>query len=278
MSSSSFSMTGGGGATTTCSTLCTPPPFSRRSISKTKPCFSQIFRRDIGLDRLVRVRENVEVVHQLLDELEIFQAELRRQILDDDRRLDVNDLAAILGFGFDFRGFGRPLQAAGGDRCRPPELDRRRRFCARMREIGGRIVRLTDSSVAARFGFGVCGSISETVSTVGFRRRLGRDWCGLRRLLFRRDRRESRLGRRHGRVAGRHLGLFGPIGRCLPVDFGSDPLAFGCLGCSSGLDRSAGASRRRLGRSGGLRRVLRRLGFGRRFRWHLNSLKICSWP
>ena len=49
-------------------------------------------RRDVRLDRLVLVREDVEVVHQLLDELEIFQPELRRQILDDDRRLDVNDL------------------------------------------------------------------------------------------------------------------------------------------------------------------------------------------
>ena len=38
---------------------------------------------------------------------------------------------------------------------------------SRMREIGGRIVRLTVSSVTIRFGFGVCGSISETVSTVG---------------------------------------------------------------------------------------------------------------
>ena len=37
----------------------------------------------------------------------------------------------------------------------------------RIREIGGRMVRLTDSSVVTRFGFGVCGSISETVSTVG---------------------------------------------------------------------------------------------------------------
>ena len=63
------------------------------------------FRRHLGLHRQVRIRENVEVVHQLLDELEIFQPELRRQILDDDRRLDVNDLASILGFGFDFRGF-----------------------------------------------------------------------------------------------------------------------------------------------------------------------------
>ncbi len=62
------------------------------------------FRRHLGLYCQVRIRENVEVVHQLLDELEILQTELRREILDDDRRLDVNDLAPILGLGFDFRG------------------------------------------------------------------------------------------------------------------------------------------------------------------------------
>ena len=53
-------------------------------------------RRDIRLDRLVGVYENVEIVHQLLDELEIFQPELRRQILHDDRRLDVNDVLRLL--------------------------------------------------------------------------------------------------------------------------------------------------------------------------------------
>ena len=63
------------------------------------------FRRHFGLHRQVRIRKDVEVVHQLFDELEIFQAELRREILDDDRRLDVNNLASVLGFGFDFRGF-----------------------------------------------------------------------------------------------------------------------------------------------------------------------------
>ena len=70
-------------------------------------------RRDVGLHRQVRIRENVEVVHQLFDELEIFQPELRREILDDDRRLDVNDLASVFGFGFDFRGFVRPLKRQG---------------------------------------------------------------------------------------------------------------------------------------------------------------------
>ena len=37
-----------------------------------------------------------------------------------------------------------------------------------MREIGGRMVRFTASSETARFGFGMCGSISETLSIAGF--------------------------------------------------------------------------------------------------------------
>ena len=60
LSSSSVSVTGGGGATTTCSTLWTPPPFSRFSFSKMKPCFSQSLRGDLRLDRLVLVYENVQ--------------------------------------------------------------------------------------------------------------------------------------------------------------------------------------------------------------------------
>src|SRR5207302_8754990 len=35
--------------------------------------------RNIGLDRLVGVDENVEIVHQLLDQLEIFYPELDRK-------------------------------------------------------------------------------------------------------------------------------------------------------------------------------------------------------
>jgi hypothetical protein len=37
-----------------------------------------------------------------------------------------------------------------------------------MREIGGRKVRFTASSETARFGFGTCSSIRETVSITGF--------------------------------------------------------------------------------------------------------------
>src|SRR5213079_3209670 len=51
------------------------------------------FCRYIRLDRLGRAaRENVEVGHQLFDELIRFQTKLGGQFLDDDRRLDVNDL------------------------------------------------------------------------------------------------------------------------------------------------------------------------------------------
>ena len=48
-------------------------------------------RRDIGLDRLIDVRENIEV-HQLGDELVRFQTKLDRKLLHDDRRLDMDDL------------------------------------------------------------------------------------------------------------------------------------------------------------------------------------------
>src|ERR1041385_5278037 len=44
---------------------------------------------------------------------------------------------------------------------------------ARIREVGGRIVRFTDSSGGTRFGFGTCGSINETLSTVCFGRGAG---------------------------------------------------------------------------------------------------------
>ena len=65
-------------------------------------------RCDVGLDRLIDVRENVQR-HQLRDELVRFEAKLRRQFLDDDWRLDVNDF--LFRLGLDRRlfrnGFGR---------------------------------------------------------------------------------------------------------------------------------------------------------------------------
>src|SRR5881397_1061805 len=95
LSSSAFSMTGGGGATTTCSTLCTPALFfENESVALGD------LRRDIGLDRLIDVRKNIEC-HQLGDELMRFQTKLSRKLLHNDRRLDVNDfLCRRLGFGW----------------------------------------------------------------------------------------------------------------------------------------------------------------------------------
>ena len=58
-------------------------------------------RRDVGLDRLVLVRENIQL-HQLLDQNVVLDPELRGQIAHDDRRLDVNDLLRL-----DFRGWFR---------------------------------------------------------------------------------------------------------------------------------------------------------------------------
>ncbi len=57
-------------------------------------------RRDVGLDRLIDVRENIEC-HQLGDELMRFQTKLGRKLLHNDRRLDVNDfLCRRLGSGW----------------------------------------------------------------------------------------------------------------------------------------------------------------------------------
>ena len=62
-------------------------------------------RRHVGLDRLVGVYENVEIDHQLLDQLEIFYPELRRQLFHNDRRLDCDDvLRLFLDWRSSFRG------------------------------------------------------------------------------------------------------------------------------------------------------------------------------
>ena len=130
-------------------------------------------RRDFRLDRQVRVGENVEVIHQLLDELEIFQPELRGQIFDDDRRLDVNDLATVFRLGYDLAALPLDGSAAAAP---PASQDRRgrRRAVARMREIGGRNVRFTASSETARFGFGTCALDQRNAFHRRFRRRLRR--------------------------------------------------------------------------------------------------------
>ena len=48
---------------------------------KNKSVLLRNLRRDIRFNCLVGVYENVEVIHQLLDQLEIFQPQLRRQFL-----------------------------------------------------------------------------------------------------------------------------------------------------------------------------------------------------
>ena len=69
---------------------------------------------DIGFDRLIDVRENIEV-HQLGDELVRFQAKLGRELLHNNRRLDVNDvLRGRFGFGSSRFNCGRSI----GRRCR----------------------------------------------------------------------------------------------------------------------------------------------------------------
>ena len=71
-------------------------------------------RRDIGFDRLIDVRENIEV-HQLGDELVRFQTKLGRELLHNNRRLDVNDvLRGRFGFGSSRFNCGRSI----GRRCR----------------------------------------------------------------------------------------------------------------------------------------------------------------
>ena len=56
---------------------------------------------------MIDVRENIEI-HQLGDDLMRFQAELRRELFDDDRRLDVNDFLRF-GFRLRWRSLGRSI-------------------------------------------------------------------------------------------------------------------------------------------------------------------------
>ena len=167
---------------------------------------------------------------------------------------------------------------------------------ARMREIGGRTVRFAVSSVTARFGFGVCGSISETLSTAGFGAG-SCSWLSAARLwragFLRGDGRESRFRRAT-------VGLERPPKPALRAGdrAGFVPrsaLSFRCFGSRQQLlcprrpwnswlrfSRGLRVRRRRLGRSGGLGRLARgrfgRRGFGRSFLLAFGSLKSCSWP
>ena len=117
-------------------------------------------------------------VHQLLDELEILQTELQRQILDDDGRLNVNDFlrppSASAGAGAES---GASASAAGvtggagavGWAIGPAGAS----GVARIREMGGKIARLVASTPAGRFRRGFFSSINDTVSMAGFFAGLG---------------------------------------------------------------------------------------------------------
>jgi hypothetical protein len=106
---------------------------------------------------------------------------------------------------------------------------------SRIREIGGRIVRLTDSSVAIRFGFGVCGSISETVSTVGLVGASGAIGAGFGGCFF------AAIGAKADLV-GITAGLLGAISGCsarlvaaCPSTLGATPLFSVVLDALEGL-------------------------------------------
>ncbi len=78
--------------------------------------------RNVRLDRLVLAGEDVEF-HQFLDQNVILQPKLRRQIMDDDGRLDVNDFLPVFAFrrwrgGRVFSGRGRSLGCRGCGRRR----------------------------------------------------------------------------------------------------------------------------------------------------------------
>ncbi len=222
--------------------------------------------RDFRLHGQVRVGENVEVVHQLFDELEIFQAELGREILDDDRRLDVNDLAAVLGFGFDLARFFRVVGGGGWrrrlvvhrfghGRCRA-DAGNRRENRALDRLVGRRALRFRD--VRINQGNAFHDRLRSRRLRCGRRRRRGR----LGRVPSRRNRGEGGLGG-SGR-SGLRLGAAGLPARGdrngLPVGFFVRQPLLRLLQAWTlgGLGRATRTSRGRLGRSGGLRRLARR--------------------
>jgi hypothetical protein len=78
----SFSITGGGGATTF-HDLMDAGAFFAPLHFKNEAVFVANLGRDLRLDGQVGIRKNVVVVHQLFDELEIFQAELGREVFDN---------------------------------------------------------------------------------------------------------------------------------------------------------------------------------------------------
>ena len=76
-------------------------------------------RRDVRLDGLILIRENVQL-HQLLDQDVVLDPELNRQIAHNDRRLDVNDLLRL------FFGCRRSLRSLSRRRFNRRGRDSRR--------------------------------------------------------------------------------------------------------------------------------------------------------
>ena len=76
-------------------------PFFPALFFQNEPMALRNLGGDVRLDRLIDVGKNVEA-HQLGNQLMRFQSKLCRQLLHNDRRLDVNDIFR-LGFLF----FGR---------------------------------------------------------------------------------------------------------------------------------------------------------------------------
>ena len=72
-----------------------PAPFSRFSISKVNSSLAQSLRATSSSKRLAGTGENVHL-HQVMDDLVRLETELGREVLDDDRRLDDDDLVLEL--------------------------------------------------------------------------------------------------------------------------------------------------------------------------------------
>ena len=132
----------------------------------------------------------------------MFQAELGRQILDDDGRLDMNDILRLFASGAaasSATGVGRSARGDRGcRRCRPVQRPWERlpvSARARMREIGGRNPRLLFAFRAA-FLLGFFSSISETVSPASVAAGLRSVFAGASERAF-------------GRGAARMSGVFG---------------------------------------------------------------------
>ena len=174
-------------------------------------------------------------------------------------------------------GDGRRLDSRAGsdDGGVRSDTGDRRKNCALDRLVGRHALRFRRVRVNQRNAF-----------HRRFCRRLRARPARVRRLLFRRDRRESRFGTvTAGLVGCRGLRRLRPDLRSLPTR--STLVAQRRLLLSVVLEVLAGlvAARERVATTwqaadfaGLARRRFGRRGFGRRFRWHLSSLKICSWP